>query len=152
MKYSFSVFLFCFLTVAASAQAPAKSISPADRNLITIEKNFIVAAKKHDADYFKRTLTDDYVFVGYDGQLHDRQEILDERSSDSMDLMPYNMRVLKLSDNAAIVTYDVILQIPPEEDQGPPPRYQHWSSFWIKQGDQWKLKFQQSTPTHWGDW
>jgi hypothetical protein len=46
----------------------------------------------------------------------------------------------------------VILHIPPSEDQGPPPRYQHWTSVWTRQGDQWKLKFQQSTPTHWGDW
>jgi len=25
------------------------------------------------------------------------------------------------------------------------PRYQHVSSVWVKQGDQWKLKFQQAT-------
>jgi hypothetical protein len=152
MKYCFSVFLYCLLTVAVSAQTAGKLINPADQNLITAERNFIAAAKKHDADYFKHTLADDYSFVGYDGQLHDRQEVLGERSSDSIDLMPYNMKVLKLSDTATIVTYDVIVQVPPEEDQGPPPRYQHWSSFWIKQGEQWKLEFQQSTPTHWGDW
>ena len=61
-------------------------------------------------------------------------------------------QLLELTESTAIVTYDVVLQVPPEEAQGPPPRYQHWSSVWTKQGDQWKLKFQQATPTHWGDW
>ena len=38
------------------------------------------------------------------------------------------------------------------EDQGPPPRYQHFSSVWVQQDDQWKLKFHQATAAHWGDW
>ena len=154
MKYHFLFFilLLFILTVSSSTQTPDKPLSPLDQGLITAEKTFIAAAKKHDADYFKRTLTDDYFFVGYDGQLHDRQEVLGERSSESMDLTPYDMKVVELGQNTAIVTYDVILQVPPAEDQGPPPRYQHWSSVWTRQADQWKLKFQQSTPTHWGDW
>ena len=156
MKRCFAAILpfLCAVSTASLAQAttPAKLLSPLEQNLITAERNFIAATKKHDPDYFKRTLTDDYFFVGYDGQLHDREEVLGDRSSESMDLMPYNMKVVELGDGAAIVTYDVVLQVPPEEDQGPPPRYQHWSSVWIRQNDQWKLKFQQSTPTHWGDW
>jgi hypothetical protein len=38
------------------------------------------------------------------------------------------------------------------EDQGPPPRYQHFSTTWVKQGDVWKMKFQQMTVAHFGDW
>jgi hypothetical protein len=60
--------------------------------------------------------------------------------------------VVALGQDAAIVTYDAIVREAPEEDQGPPPRYQHFSSVWVKQGDQWKLKFHQATATHWGDW
>lgn len=156
MKRSVAVFVFLLFALGlpgfAQAPAPTKALSPLEQTLVNAEKSFIAAARKHDADYFKRTLADDYMFAGYDGQLHDRVEILDERSSDILDLMPYNMKVLLISDGAAVITYDVILQIPPAEDQGPPPRYQHWSSVWTKQADQWKLKFQQSTPTHWGDW
>ena len=156
MKRRLALFTFflCAVTIAGRAQAPAatKPINPLDQNLISAEKNFIAAAKNRDADYFKHTLTSGYLFIGYDGQVHDREEFLGDRSSDSWNLMPYSMKVFKLDEGAAIVTYDVILQVPPEEDQGPPPRYQHWSSVWVKQADQWKLKFQQSTPTHWGDW
>jgi hypothetical protein len=137
---------------AGQAPANAKASTPLGQAMITNEKNFIAAAKKGDADYFKRTLTDDYSMVGVDGQLHDRQEAVGEVGSGGVNLMPYNMKVVEIGDGAAIVTYDVVMQIPPSEDQGPPPRYQHWSSTWVKQGDTWKLKFQQTTPTHWGDW
>src|SRR5436853_4417856 len=152
MKYRLNVAIcICAVAVACSAQAPTstKPLSPLEQTLISAEKSFIEAAKKHDVEYFKRTLADDYVFVGDDGQLHERHEVIGDLSSEAMDLMPYNMKVLQASEGAAVVTYDVIKQVPPAEDQGPPPRYQHWSSLWTRQADQWKLKFQQSTPTHW---
>jgi hypothetical protein len=155
MKHVFAVFVLLlgvFIASRAQTATPARPAGPLEQSLISAEKGFISAAKQHDREYFKRGLTEDYAFVGDDGQFHDRQEVLGERSAESLDLKPYNMKVIELSDKAAIVTYDVILHIPPSEDQGPPPRYQHWTSVWTRQGDQWKLKFQQSTPTHWGDW
>jgi hypothetical protein len=62
------------------------------------------------------------------------------------------MKVVSAGDTVAIVTYDAVVRVPPAEDQGPPPRYQHFSTTWVKQGDTWKMKFQQMTPSHWGDW
>ena len=151
-------FLFCIASVAAAMpQAAAQagtatpSLSRLQQAMIANENAFIVATNKHDKDYFKRTLTGDYSLVGYDGQLHDREETESDLSS-GVDLMPYNMKVVEISEGTAIVTYDVVVRVPAAEDQGPPPRYQHWSSVWVKQGDAWKLKFQQTTPTHWGDW
>ena len=152
-------FLFCLAAlVTGTAQAPAQSgtattsLSPLEQAMIANEKAFIVATTKRDKDYFKRTLSADYSLVGYDGQLQDREEFETDLSSGGGDLMPYNLKVVELSEGTAIVTYDVVLRVPATEDQGPPPRYQHWSSVWVKQGDAWKLKFQQRTPTHWGDW
>ena len=141
------------LACAASAQsatAPAKTLSPLEQAVIGAEKNFLVAVKKSDADFFKRTLTADYSFVGFDGQLSDRDAALDEL--DEAEITPYDFKVVAAGDNTAIVTYDAIVQVPPSEDQGPPPRYQHFSSVWVKHAGVWKLKFQQTTPTHWGDW
>jgi hypothetical protein len=67
------------------------------------------------------------------------------------------MKVVSVSDGVAIVTYDVVLRVPSAEDQGPPPRYQHFSTVWVKQNDDkqgsvWKMKFQQQSVSHWGDW
>jgi hypothetical protein len=147
------VLLCGWFSIAMAQSSPApQPLTAMEQAMMGAEKTFAAAAKKGDAAYFKRTLTDDYSLVGSDGQLHDREETLAEFSAGGFDLMPYNMSVVALGDSSAIVTYDVVLQIPAVEDQGPPPRYQRWSTTWIKQGDQWKIKFQQTTPTHWGDW
>jgi len=147
------VVLSCLVTAAfGQAAAPPKPLTPLEQTLTAAEKNFIDAAKKGDAAFFKRTLTDDFSFVGVDGQLADRQEMLDQRAETGFTVMPYNMKVMTINDGVAIVTYDAVLHVPPEEDQGPPPRYQHFSTVWVKQGDSWKMKFQQMTASHWGDW
>jgi len=148
------IVLLCTLPPAAFGQAPHPSKPPSEqeKTLMAAEQSFVNAAKKGDAAFFKHTLTSDFSFVGFDGQLADRQEMIDQHSEPGFNLMPYNMKVMSLADGVAIVTYDVVLRVPPEEDQGPPPRYQHFSTVWVKQGDAWKMKFQQMTASHWGDW
>ena len=157
MSYRLAVFvalLCCAVQVVASGQAnaPAKPLSPLEQTLVAAEKSFVDAAKKGDVAFFKRTLTDDFSFVQFDGQLYDRQDMLDQFGEGGLDLMPYDMKVVTAGDGVAIVTYNVVLRVPPSEDQGPPPRYQHFSTVWVKQGDAWKMKFQQMTASHWGDW
>jgi len=110
------------------------------------------AAKKGDVAFFKSTLTADFSFVSFDGQLYEHQDMLDQFGQPGTDIMPYEMKVVSAGDNAAIVTYNVVLRVPPSEDQGPPPRYQHFSTLWIRQGDAWKMKFLQMSAAHWGDW
>jgi hypothetical protein len=150
--YFCAIFLLGSVAAGVAQAADGKNLSPLEQTLISGEKGFIAAAKKGDVAFFKRTLAEDFSFVGFDGQLYERQDLIDQLSDGGMDLQPYNMKVVNAGDGVAIVTYDVIVRVPPTEDQGPPPRYQHWSSVWAKQGDAWKLKFQQTTPTHWGDW
>jgi hypothetical protein len=137
---------------AQKANAPSKALSPVEQTLMASEKSFVDAAKKGDMAFFKRTLTDDFSFVQFDGQLYSRQDMLDQFAGGGTDLMPYDMKVVMAGDGVAIVTYDVVLRVPAAEDQGPPPRYQHFSTVWVKQGDAWKMKFQQMTASHWGDW
>ena len=157
MKYGlvlFMILLGCAVSVARTGQAnaPEKPLSPIEQTLMTAEKSFVEAAKKGDVAFFKRTLTDDFSFVQFDGQLYDRQDMLDQFGDGGLDLQPYDMKVVTAGDGVAIVTYNVVLRVPAAEDQGPPPRYQHFSTVWVKQGDAWKMKFQQMTASHWGDW
>jgi hypothetical protein len=142
------------LSIAGFGQVapPAKPLTPLEQTLMAAEKSFVEAAKKGNSAFFQRTLTDDFSFVSFDGQLYSRQEMIDQLSEGGLDLLPYNMKVLAAGDAVAIVTYDVVLRVPPSEDQGPPPRYQHFSTVWLKQGDVWKMKFQQMSVSHWGDW
>ena len=157
MKYGFVVFMIlvcCAFGVAGVGQAaaPAKVLTPLEQTLMDAEKSLVQAMKKGDVGFFKRSLTDDFSFVAFDGQLYDRQEMLDQFADGGTDVMPYNMKVVSAGEGVAIVTYDVVLRVPAAEDQGPPPRYQHYSTVWVKQGDAWKMKFQQMTASHWGDW
>ncbi|MFY9912529.1 MAG: nuclear transport factor 2 family protein [Candidatus Sulfotelmatobacter sp.] len=139
--------------VPSIAQAPAQVVGLLQQSLIDKEKNLIEAKKKDDALFFKRTVSPDFAMVGIDGQLLQGREAIDNLGdSDLAELTPYDMKVMVADDETGIVTYDAIVREKPQQDQGPPPRYQHFSSVWVKQGGAWKLKFQQATATHWGDW
>lgn len=137
---------------AGAVNAPAKAPTAVEQTLMNAEKTFIDAVKKGDVSFFKRTLTDDFTFVAFDGQLYDRQDMLDQFADPGTDVLAYDMKVVSVGDGVAIVTYNVVLRVPAAEDQGPPPRYQHFSTVWVKQGNAWKMKFQQMTASHWGDW
>jgi ribonuclease HI len=148
-----AIFLASCIPGMAQTGAPEKVLSPLEQALIGHEKNLIEAKKKDDAAFFKRTVSTDFALVGVDGQLLEREEAIDELGDSGLvELTPYDIKVVTVGEDAAVVTYDAIVRKAPEEDQGPPPRYQHFSSVWVKQGDGWKLKFHQATPTHWGDW
>lgn len=150
-----AVLFMLVLVPAAVAQAPppAKTLNPIEQTLIANEKGLIDAKKKDDSAFFKRMLSEDFSLVGVDGVLLQQQDAIGNLGdSDLLELMPYDIKVVSAGDDAAIVTYDAIVREAPEEDQGPPPRYQHFSSVWVKQEGAWKLKFHQATAAHWGDW
>ena len=122
---------------------PAQASQLADQ-LTSLEKALPEAQKKHDRDLYNRTLTDDFISIGTDGKVHPKSEIMgDFPSTQLAEYRIYNVQVVPLNDNAAVVTYDVIVRMVHYDDET--PRYQHVSSVWVKQGDQWKLKFQQAT-------
>ena len=72
MKACFVVCLALVCGVLSFAQgpanAPAKAPTALEQTLMNAEKSFIDAAKKGDVAFFKRTLTDDFSFVAFDGQ------------------------------------------------------------------------------------
>ncbi|MGB8733825.1 MAG: nuclear transport factor 2 family protein [Candidatus Sulfotelmatobacter sp.] len=158
MKSSWLFFAFLFCLIAATqfvAQTPAVAKAPSalEQTAIANEKTLIEAKRKDDGAFFKRTLSSDFSLVGVDGKLLEGQEAVDNLGDTGLlELTPYDIKVVALGNDGAIVTYDAIVREAPEEDQGPPPRYQHFSSVWVKHGDQWKLKFHQATAAHWGDW
>jgi hypothetical protein len=123
-----------------------------EKNLIDAEQRFIDAAKRGDVSFFRQTLTNDFSYVSYDGQLYGRQDMVDQYVQPGTSIQPYEIKVVPAGDGVAIVTYNVVFRVPPSEDQGPPPRYQHFTTVWVKQGEAWKMKFQQMTAAHWGDW
>ena len=155
MRLSISpqISLFVALLLSPLFAQTASSPSAFEQTAIANENSLIAAKKKDDASYFKRTLADNFSLVGIDGQLMQGEEAANNLGdSDLVELTPYDMKVVPLGNSGAIVTYDAVVREGPQEDQGPPPRYQHFSSVWMKQGDQWKVQFHQATAAHYGDW
>jgi hypothetical protein len=152
-KLVFIACLFCSsiacFSIAGFAQASgsqAKPLSPVEQTLITNTKAVPEAQKAKDVTFLKRTLTDDFLAVGSEGRLHDKEEILGSAHDGELkDYYAYNLRVVPVNDEAAIVTYDCVIHMPEGDAPGMAPRYQHISDLWVRQGDQWRLKFQQST-------
>jgi hypothetical protein len=131
-------------SAGANGSVETKPLSPLEQQLISYEKAIPEAQKKHDLDFYKHTLTDDFVAVGTDAKIHDKNEILEDLSStDLVEYRPYDVQVVTLNEGAAVVTYDVIIRMSKYDEDI--PRYQHISSVWVKLGDQWKLRFQQAT-------
>ncbi len=140
--------LLCLSTITfAQVQGNAsKPLSPLEQSLIASTKAVPEAQKSKNVDFLKRTLTDDFVFVGSEGRLHDKEEIVETaRDGELKDYYIYNLRVVPVDDEAAVVTYDCIIHMPEGDAPGMAPRYQHISDLWVKQDDQWRLKFQQAT-------
>jgi hypothetical protein len=121
-----------------------KNLSPLEQTLIANTKAVPAAWKKKDADFFKRTLTDDFLEIAIDGKVYGKNDVLEGvHMADVQEYSPYDARIVPINDSAAIVTYDCIVRMNLGEE--PVPRYQHITDVWVKQGDEWRLKFQQAT-------
>ena len=124
----------------------SKPLGPLEQTLIANTRAIPEAQKSKNVDFLKRTLTDDFLLVGSEGRLHDKEEIVERaRDGELKDYYTYNLRVVPVDGEAAVVTYDCIIHMPEGDAPGLAPRYQHISDLWVKQDDQWRLKFQQAT-------
>jgi hypothetical protein len=147
-KTGFIACLLCFSLTgfAQGSENASKPLSPLEQTLITSTNAVPEAQKSKNVNFLKRTLTDDFVSVGSEGKLHDKEEAVESaRDGELKDYYTYNLKVLPVDDNAAVVTYDCIVHMPEGDAPGMAPRYQHISDLWVKQDDRWRLKFQQAT-------
>lgn len=136
-----SVVLVALASVGFAQSSPLET-------LIDMQRAAANAQIRKDATFFTHTLADDYVEVDANGGTSDREEVIKGVSdSDITNILLYNFKLVPLNDTAAVLTYDRVL-LRTNRDFGS-RRYQHVSSTWVKDGGQWKLKFQQITPNQW---
>lgn len=116
-----------------------------DKQLIDTEKALLDAFYKGDASYVKEAIAEDFFAIGANGDTGNKAELVEWVHSSAHEgpaPIVYDFKVVKLSDNAAVVTYNAVFDVRYE-------RYQHLSATWVKEGGQWKLKFQQTTLNLW---
>jgi len=144
---------FCLQSFAAqpAANVPATSdssaMTPFQQQLVDTQKAFLEALRRGDAGYVGNAIAKDFQLIAPNGDMADRSEILGfvhppKDNQKEPEPILYDFKVVQLSDSAAIVTYNGVFP-------GDNHRYQHLSNTWVKDGDQWKLKFQQSTINLW---
>jgi hypothetical protein len=147
MKRFLVAILTCLAVPCIAQVAPntAKPLTQLEQTLISQSEAVSRAQKTKDLEALRHLLTHDFERVGSEGGLHDKSDMLDDaREGNLEDYRLYDFKVLPVDENVAIVTYNAVIQMP-EEDETPAPRYQHFSDVWVKQGDQWRLRFQQAT-------
>ena len=103
--------------------------------------------KSKDVNGIKLLLTEDFDYVGGDGRLHQRDELLGDMQDGTLrDFKLYEPQAVQIDSSAALLTYNAILDMREGDDPGMAPRYQKVSDLWVKQGSDWRLKFEQATP------
>jgi hypothetical protein len=150
-----TVFLFC-LALLASVFAlgekapvnvpPQASTSSFQQELINTQKAFLDALERGDAGYAKNAVADDFLLITPTGDTAGKQDVVHEiHPSPEPGPKPilYDFNVVQLDADCAVVSYKAVFL------GGQTERYQFLSNTWVKQGGQWKLKFQQSTLNLW---
>ena len=128
---------------SARAQPAPQKLSGFEQELTSVEMQFIGAMQTKDVASVERMVADDFQGVALNGDSFNRSDMVGDASDGfPKDLRTYEVRVVRLSDNCAVVSYSQIVP-------GDHPRYRHVSDTWAKEGGAWKLEFQQRTPRLW---
>ncbi len=129
-----------------SSFAHAQAASPIPDTLIAKSKAIPQLMKAKDVEGLKSLLADDLRIVGSEGRVHEKGEILGAAQEGALrDFMFYNPQVIQIDADTALVTYNLIVTMP-EGDDLLSARYQKISDLWVRQGNDWRLKFEQATP------
>jgi hypothetical protein len=152
MKPAFHLpILFCLLLPSANLLAQvaqsAETSGPLVQALMEKSNEVHSLRKSKDLTGIKSLLTDDFEYVGGDGRLHHRDELLGDMQDGLLrDFKLYEPQAVEIDAGTALLTYNAILDMREGDDPGMAPRYQKVSDLWVKQGNDWRLKFEQATP------
>ena len=153
-KWFVTVTVVAALTMTAFALAGAAPVNTAqasttstfNKELINTEKAFLDATERGDAEYVKNAVADDFMVIETNGDSSGKADLVHGvKPPEKPEPKPvlYQWHVVALDSDCAVVTYNAVIHGAPID------RYQHLSDTWVKQGGQWKLKFQQSTVNLW---
>ena|SRR5579885_3436352 len=152
MKLALSACVLVFCTASFAQSAPQPS-DPDAQALIAKSKAVLEAEKTKDVDALNNLLADDFRSIDLAGDLSSRREMLGSAKEGFLkDFVFYEPQVFRIDNDSVLVSYSsaitltdsVIKQL--QEDDLTFPRYSKVSDLWVRQGGDWKLKFEQVTP------
>jgi hypothetical protein len=130
-------------TLALSQAPSSKPISTFDQQLIDQQKKLLQATQSKNPAVVERVVADDFQGIETNGDFYDKGDVVDSAQQGMpKDTRAYDFRVVKLTDDSAVVAYHLIVP-------GEHPRYRHMADTWAKFDGRWKLKFRQITPNLW---
>lgn len=142
----FAVLISTALSVAQNQPSKPLTSTPLSsfqQELVANQNQFAQALTEKNSAYVKQAVADDFRGIGTNGEFYDKDELVGSAHEGApKDLRVYDLQVVRLNDDAAVVTYNLIIP-------GGRPRYRHMSDTWAKDAGKWKLKFQQYTPNLW---
>src|SRR6266496_975843 len=146
MKKLVIAILFVLVPLVVTAQTPQADGGPLAQDLIAKSKGIHTLTESKNPNGLKALLADDFEIVGREGKLHERGELLGDAAGGILrDFQFYDPKVVQIDSGTALVTYNLIVTML-EGDDLLAPRYQKVSDLWVRQGSEWRLKFEQATP------
>src|SRR6267154_3053857 len=145
-----SVMIFC---AASFAQAPPQANDAGAQAMITKSKSVLEAMKAKDASTLNGLLANDFRSVDMAGDLGSRQEMIGSAHEGLVkDFLFYAPQALPIDNDSILVSYNTAITLSDAalkelaQDNLTWPRYSKVSDLWVRQGGDWKLKFEQVTP------
>jgi hypothetical protein len=140
-----SLLCAAILTAGLAMAQTSNPISAFDKQLIVQQKRLLQATESKNSTAVEHAVADDFQGIEINGDFYDKGDVIDSaRKGMPKDTRAYDFRVVKLTDESAVVAYNLIVP-------GERPRYRHMADTWAKIGGQWELKFRQITPNLWSE-
>jgi hypothetical protein len=153
MKLLFLLACSVMLCTASFAQGTPQPADPDGEALIGKSKAILDAVKNKDVAALDGLLADNFHSVDVAGDVDSRQEMLGSAREGFMkDFLFYSPQAFRIDDDSMIVSYRTAITLSDAalkelaEDNITWPRYSEVSDLWVRQGNDWKLKFEQTTP------
>ena len=153
MKSVFVLSSVIILCAASFAQAAPPSSDADAQAMIAKSKAVLEAIKAKDVQALYGLLADNFRSVDLAGNFGSRQQLLGSAHEGFVkDFLFYNPRTLRMDDDSILVLYNTAITLSDAameelvDDNIAWPRYSKVSDLWVRQGSEWKLKFEQTTP------
>jgi hypothetical protein len=144
------VLMFCAASLAQSAQS---SSDPEAQALIAKSRSVLESEKSKDVSTLSDLLADNFRSIDLAGDFGSRQEMLaTAREGFLQDFLFYGPQAFRIDNDSVLVSYNMAITLSDSaikqlaEDNLVFPRYSKVSDLWVRQGSDWKLKFEQTTP------